>query len=215
MEKRVFKWSEITLNEYEAISEVLKSDTDEIDKTLHVLSIIDNVDIDTYLNMPIVQLPKEVSRIAGLSDRLVPAGLKEVYVINEKEYALPMPANITSGQFIDLVNTLNSESPNIAFLCAIVLVPKGHTYGDDYSVSDLAKELSYNLTITDALAISNFFRLVSLELQKSTLRSSHRKMKKELKRETNPEAAQTLQEAIKRVEEALKIIDIERITGSV
>jgi len=214
--KRVFSWDTITLQEFNEINSILAMRLGELDMMLRIMSVIDKVEEHVYLEMPISELVKEMKRLKGVKDEVKPvfSGTGK-YTINGKNYILTMPANMTSGQFIDITNTLQSDNPDIAFLCAIALIPEGHTYCDSYSVTELSKEFNDHLFVTQALGISAFFRVVSLELQRVTLLYSRKQMMKALKVETDPVATQKIKESIVRVETILKEIDLNRIGGSV
>ena len=80
--------------------------------------------------------------------------LKLEYNINGKEYSLDInPASFTAGQYYDFSQYNLKEKKDLIDFLSVILIPKGHTYCDDYNIEDVKEEL-LSLPMPDVNAIS-------------------------------------------------------------
>lgn len=207
-------WDDITIKQFKEIERVLEMvSLDEIDRAIQLLSIIDEEDEDKYLNMDMVSLKKELSRLKFILDGIVeevkPNFEVGKYEIDCVKYSLtPSVERMTAGQFIDYKMAMSEPKPDISLLCATVLIPKGKKYGDGYDPLQLREKIYNNFKITEAVGISNFFMMAWQALYASTLHYSIRQLKKELKKEKNQERIETLNQSIQEIQKQLSGIPL-------
>lgn len=207
-------WNNLTIKQFKEIHRVLEMDSiDEIDRAIQLLSIVDVEEEDKYLNMPMSQLNKELSRLKFITDNLCepanPVFNDGIYNICGEKYILtPSIERMTAGQFLDWKMSMSEPNTDIAMLCSIILVPKGKKYGEDYDILQLREKIYNNFKITEAVGISNFFLLAWHALSASTLRYSIRQLKKELKKEKNQERIETLNQSIQEIRKQLSGIPL-------
>ena len=91
------------------------------------------------------------------------------------------PDGLTAGQYIDFQTyTKAGHEDHIVEILSVVLVPKGHRYGDGYEFADVQAAIRQHLCVSDALAVLAFFFVALKDLIGSSLTYS-RTLAKRLK----------------------------------
>lgn len=189
------KWSEVTIAQYKMLPSVLEL-PEGIERNIKIMSVLTGIDEDTYFDMPLPQL-QQALKDCELTNVNKEASIKSKYFVNGKEYILTAgAARMTAGQYIDYTNTLPATIDNYHILMAMLLVPKGHTYGKGYSVPELAKELEQHFKWVDVVAISFFFQNLLTSYTKATLSYLRRKLKRMNRQESDPSRIEIVQKAI-------------------
>lgn len=113
--------------------------------------------------------------------------LKLEYNINGKEYSLDInPASFTAGQYYDFSQYNLKEKKDLIDFLSVILIPKGHTYCDDYNIEDVKEEL-LSLPMPDVNAIVNFYIALVKRLAQLSQTFSLRLIKKAKKKMTKEE----------------------------
>lgn len=113
--------------------------------------------------------------------------LKLEYNINGKEYSLDInPASFTAGQYYDFSQYNLKEKKDLVDFLSVILIPKGHTYCDDYNIEDVKEEL-LSLPMPDVNAIVNFYIALVKRLAQLSQTFSLRLIKKVKKKMTKEE----------------------------
>ena len=73
-------------------------------------------------------------------------------------------SKFTVAQYIDFMAEINSTEPDIAGLCATILIPKGHKYNDGYNLEEFIERIEQEVNIYDAESLVFFYLIKSLRL---------------------------------------------------
>lgn len=198
-------WSTLPISRYEKIREILRSDTEHPD--VEILAVLCDCDLDTILNMPMVELMalKEQAMFIGkpikIKDRLSFDSIKidgTKYIINADF------RKVTTAQFIDFQTFYKDYENHYANVLACIIVPEGHTYNDGYDALELADTFKEKLDIETAENVCFFFARRSERSLKSAMTSLIFRM-----------AKMAMKTRDRRIVEAMKEIAKERehITG--
>lgn len=193
-------WNDITIKQYKGIAALSPNDYDELTYIAKLLAIVTNKTEEEILNTPVDDFKSESKKLDFLNDNPKPRLPEKKYTVNGKTYIFtPNASKMTAGQYIDYTTTLNNDPENFAFLCAILLIPEGKTYGEDYDVNELAQEFNEHFKMVDVIGISFFFREALKALTKVTLTYLTKKLRKEMKKEKNPERIKAIETAINQI----------------
>lgn len=205
-----FEWSDVTLSQFDQILSISEIKKNDLDKMIDVLSVMTGETSEYYKEMLLDDVTEQLTRISELkSDLLKPSKLNDTYIVEGIKYKLTTSAKqMTAGQFIDYQVTLHNNPKDIAMMCAIFLIPDGKKYGEEYDVMKLKETLYNSFKYVDAMAISFFFQKTLDVLSKTTLSYSIKKLKKEMKKQKDPEKLKSLEEAIQMTQETIKSISL-------
>lgn len=150
-------WNEISVGEWERITEVVKNDDlDELAKNSALLSIVTKrEDIES---LPLDEYLKLVPTMKFLSTPIEKNKLCDEYMLGNHLYTLIKKEDkITAGAFIDFTNLLKNadneiNERNITQVIALVLKP----VDDDIDYSQTMQDVDEYMSIRDALAIAFF-----------------------------------------------------------
>lgn len=168
-------WDDITVQDYVKMQEIknLQLATED-EKNLMVAAIINKVDYNDLIQMPLSSVKEYVNNTGFLLEKPHSNKARNKYTVNGREYRLIKNyEEMTVAQFIDFqAIQADGFAERPAELLAIFLVPKGHQYNDGYDKEQQIEDM-LQLSIPDALGICNFFTkrlLKSLRLIQTALR---------------------------------------------
>lgn len=151
-------WSEVTLEEYTQIREILDDkERDREDTLIALAAILQGVDEDTILNMPLDEVEPVFEMVQGLGQK--PRANRVCKRYNLGEWSLKvMDRQMCLAQWIDFQNYAREGYENhLADILSVVLVPEGKSYNKDYDMEKLKRDLRL-FTVGDALAVCFFFQ---------------------------------------------------------
>lgn len=200
-------WNDISIKQYERIAGL--PEMDEIDLAVELLSIINNISVDTYYDMDIKDFQREVRTLEFLKE--TPKGMfADEIVIDGTRYILQSSVEkMTTSQYIDLQTALQKEN-NLATLMSIMYIPKGKKYQQDYSVKDQVKLFSDRVSIEVAKGASDFFYLTFSSLTKTILSSSMKKLRKAYQKEKDTQKKNMILLQIKKLEESVGLLQLNK-----
>lgn len=177
------EWSNIDVKTFKEIQDYLSTTQDgNIEQSVHLLSLIEGKDEDTYFSMPINKLTEEFGKLKFMESTPQAAQVKNTYKINGTEYVLTTNLQeMTVAQYIDYQVYIKNPQQYMQEMLTVFLIPKGKKYNEGYDVAEAAKDMG-NLPIEDAYGISFFLTVLLQSLTKVTTSSALRKMLKELKK---------------------------------
>lgn len=190
------KWSDITLKSYQDLMFFLnsKEKMTDLDRNLEIYRILTGEDIS---NLELDKLQDKLNELAFLNKTYEARVPDTEYVIDGKKYTVQLNLNkMTAGQYIDFQNLYKDYSKNLKYLVMCFLIPKGKKYAEDYDVMELGDYLYDKIPITIVSDVMFFFAKQLEVLTKITLTSSIKMMKKQIKKEKDPEKKQALQKAL-------------------
>lgn len=177
-------WADVFINDYYTLIDAL-SEENEAEAIIKVYSVLCDTDVDTIKKMPYKDF-QELTNV-DISWIYKPVGdnkkIKKHITINGNEYVYNDKASkLTTAQFIDLQQIV-STSPKIEDLLAIILIPKGQTYGE-YDVDDVKEDFRKYLDIQTAKSLVNFLWASTSRSFKAILLYLSYMIKKMAKKET-------------------------------
>lgn len=177
------EWQDVNVKTFKQIQDYISTTQDgNIEQSVHLLSLIEGKDEDTYFNMPIKQLTEEFAKLKFMECTPQAAKVKNTYKINGTEYVLTTNLQeMTVAQYIDYQVYIKNPQQYMQEMLTVFLIPKGKKYNEDYDVAAAAQDMG-DLPIEDAYGISFFLTTLLRSLTKVTTSSALRKMLKELKR---------------------------------
>lgn len=194
----ITSYKDLTLKKYQELREVETEGREEIDIQVELISILNDMDEDVVLSLPLPEYSKMVQGTAFLYKAPeMPSKCPKSVKINGHNYSiLRRVEDMTAGQYIDYQNYLSNGDIDkwLPYILSIFLIPEGKKYGS-YDIDEVVKEINEHMSVENALAISNFFFLKSERLISSTLRYLGWMMKKMEKKEKNKEVKEKIAEA--------------------
>lgn len=189
-------WSEVSLNDYIEIVDIVNIDMDELDKQIKVVSILSKVNEDYLLKLSLTDIKKLIQHIAFIYTQ--PKGVKPPNTVTLKGVTYNVNYDlrtITGGEYIDLceyTKEAKDVTRNLPNILAIFINPKakecyevvqGKKVQTNESRNNTAKLLLDGMNMQDVLAMSSFF-LRSWEALTiatvSCLEKQNKKIEKEL-----------------------------------
>ena len=165
-------WSTLPIGRYEQIREILRSETEHPD--VEILSVLCDCDIDTILNMPMVDLmalkdqAMFITKPIKVKDRLKFNSIK----IDGVKYDINADfRKVTTAQFIDFQTFYKDYENHYANVLACIIVPEGHKYNEGYDALELAETFKEKLDIETAENVCFFFARRSERSLKSVMTS--------------------------------------------
>lgn len=201
----ITNYKQLTINKYQEIREILKDDGGELNIQARIVALLNDMDVDTVLNLSLTKYNELVRGTAFLMEKpkldgRIPSKLN----INGRECIITKNVNkLTTGQYIDYQSYISAEDQEkyLANVMACFIVPKGHTYGDGYDTDEIAQWLGENLSIQDAMNICFFFRKKYLASIRLTVTCLELTMKRLKRKEKNPEVKEKLKELTEKIAE--------------
>jgi len=176
-------WSEVTLKEYQDISELNGIDMDEINRQIKIVSILSKFSEDEIEAFPLPTLKAAIRATDFLYTTPEPMPLKNIW-IKGKRYRVNLRLNeLTGGEYIDLTGYTKDAKEitgNLHHLIALFLHPvnffgfrKGKYYkGGSRPLNvrnEIAKSLPDNIKMDVVFRLSGFFLPNFQALLKATL----------------------------------------------
>lgn len=178
-------WDTVTISQFlrvrEAIDKHLKKQKlNQYDATAYVvdvLSILENKPIESYNDIPAVELGKRAKELVFLSQPPKPNPATR-YRIDGVDYDVALNIqNIQTGQYLDYINLIETDPDNFARLCAIFCIPRGKTYGEGYDIDAMENIFYEKMLMRDAMGIAFFFTKLLEAYTKTTLTSLDKALK--------------------------------------
>lgn len=190
-------YKDLTLEKYIELYELDIHGMEEIDIQSNIIAILSDMTVDEILDLPIPQYKKLAQQTAFLT---VPPQVKARKIskvnINGKEYSvLDKIDKMTTGQYIDYQTYLKKNDVKmLPYIISCLVIPSGEKYADTDTIEQIKQ-----MTVEEALTISNFFMNKSLTLIKGTLRYLEYMMKRKMKKVKEETLKQQMTEAIQKL----------------
>lgn len=158
------RYEDLTIRQYADICRICRTDSDEVDKQVEILAILNECETTAILDTGLVefsQMAKQAQFLERECEGLMSYKPAKVYRIDGVDYVPTADIRkITTAQFVDL-QTLQADGrtmeDKLGAMLALFLIPKGHKYGDGYDFDAVSETISDRLSIYDALGLIAFF----------------------------------------------------------
>lgn len=165
-----YKWSDITIAEYERIVETIKSTDDEIERLTGVISVLSGVDEDEIADMPIAEIARIGQKLDFLNSFDFNKNATYKTLVIDGETLVLAVKDMSVAQYVDFQATWSAETKDLARIISICYVPKGKTYNKDYDIEELIEKIRNNVSIDKANSIGFFLLKRFAKLTNFTVR---------------------------------------------
>ena len=188
------EWNNITLEEFVKIRAILgDKEKDHEDKMIALAAIVQGVDEETILTMPLDRVQPIFARVQGLEEKPQAGKARKMYQVGKWSLRLTTAKDMTVAQWIDIQNYYREDmEKHLADILSVALVPVGKTYNEGYDPADVQRLIREYLPTSDAYAIAAFFLRTFAVSIRGTLTSSLRRLK--AKRKPTQKEKATIQE---------------------
>lgn len=197
-------WDDVTIGQYVMLKSMETTDYPElIDKGIFMVDTVYGIDSKNIPYTTFTQLLETLDFFGEHPDEKKKKA-KTSYRLNDTVYELDLNyADFTTSQFIDFTN-YKKDSDEIGMLSAVI-IPKGHTYMDGYDIEKVKSDIEDYLSVTDAMAIINFFRVASTRFMKFILSYLKRKLTKNKKMKMSREQKEQITREIKKLQNIMEL----------
>lgn len=163
-------WNYISLDEFAKIRAIVNdSGRSTEEKQISLAALLQGVDEDTILNLPLAQVQPIFARAMELNEQPQKARPKKVYQVAGWTLRLTEGKDISVAQWVDFQNYGKDMDNHLADMLSVVLVPKGKTYNEGYDIDRLKADLGACMSVPEALGVCFFFRRKWLKSMRRTL----------------------------------------------
>lgn len=160
-------WKDINIKQFKNINKILKDkDLTDIEKNLELIAYVFNLDEDDLYDLDLSAIHKYTNELEFLND-FKPDYAREPKIKHIGDYEVGIDYHLSKfsvAQYIDFMAEINSTEPDLARLCATILIPKGHKYNDGYNLEEFIEQIEQEVNIFDAEALVFFYLIKSLKL---------------------------------------------------
>lgn len=162
-------WKDVTLAEFSQIRAILNDEgRDSEEKMIGLAAVLQGVDEDTILEMPLDKVAPIFEMVQGLDKKPEPAKVRKTYLLNGWTLKVS-DKTMTLAQWIDFQNyARDGFEDHLGDILSVVLIPEGKKYNEDYDMALLKRDLQL-FSVGDALAVCFFFQRRWLKLMRRTL----------------------------------------------
>ena len=149
-------WKDLTVGTYERLL-TADFDAQDPDGAFKMAALLYNIPYEKFLELPLPESQAMVKSMEFLQRKPRPIMVKFKYNLGGTEYEFKAEAkDWTTAMYIDFNNT-PKDPEKMADLIAIFLIPKGKTYNKGYDYSKVSEDIKKYLSVSEALAMSDFF----------------------------------------------------------
>lgn len=190
-------YKDLTLEKYIELYELDIQGLTELEIQSSIIAILSDMTVDEVLDLPIPQYKKLAQQTAFMTvpPQVKPRKISKIKVNGKNFKVLDKIEDMTTGQYIDYQTYIsNSDIKMLPYTLSCLIIPEGEKYGDSNTVEDLKQ-----MTVEEALTISNFFMNKSRTLIRTTLRYLGWMLKRKMKKTKDETVKQQMEEAIKKL----------------
>ena len=201
-------WDEVSIDLWEEIQDILRDEeTDAIDKNVKLVGLLYDIPDEDAYDKPLQEFSEMLDGIGWLGKEPKVPAPAPAYLINGTKYIVNLnPQKILTAQYIDYQSADKDMNHNLPGILACIMVPEGHTYNDGgYDMEKVKKDIRDCFRVVHALSITRFFFQQYITLTQRSLQSLTRILRKEMKKEKNPEKKSKIQEQIEKTQELARM----------
>lgn len=201
-------YNKLTIGKYLELIEILEDDAlADIDKNVEIIALLDDKEVDVIYDLPLAEFNEKIQKTSFLYEEPKPVMVSTVYKLGDMELESTLDLNkLTTAQFIDYQSYVKEKNRMVELL-SVFLIPKGCTYNKDYDILEVQRVIRENMSITQAMGLSDFFLLLYRGLLTSSLSSSIKRLKKMAKKEKNLEKRKLMEQAIRNMEKSGDLLE--------
>lgn len=190
-------YKDLTLEKYIELYELDIQGLTELDIQSNIIAILSDMTVDEVLDLPIPQYKKLAQQTAFMTvpPQVKPRKISKIKINGKNFKVLDKIEDMTTGQYIDYQTYIsNGDIKMLPYTLSCLIIPEGEKYGDSNTIEDLKQ-----MTVEEALTISNFFMNKSRTLIRTTLRYLGWVMKRKMKKVKDETMKTQMMEAIQKL----------------
>lgn len=160
-------WKDINIRQFKNINKILKDkDLTDIEKNLELIAYVFDLSEDDLYDLDLGTIHKYTNELEFLNE-FKPDYTKEPKIKRIGDYEVGVDYHLskfTVAQYIDFMAEINSNEPDVARLCATILIPRGHKYNEGYNLEEFIERIEQEVNIYDAESLVFFYLIKSLKL---------------------------------------------------
>ena len=151
-------WNGVKVKHLIELNHIKDLNAEESEKNLRVASMLADIPYDEFLAMPLSKTQEYMDGIEFLKEPIPTVRARKHYEINGNKYwLLKNPNEMTVSQYIDFKNISDQGfETHIPELLAIMLIPEGKGYNDDYDTDQVRNDIM-EMSVVEALGVAGFF----------------------------------------------------------
>lgn len=202
MNKYKYDWSNITIDQYYNILDVLNSDSDDLDKNVELLSIVSGMSIDEILGMSMQKVAEELLQLRFLNTfTLIPNYHPNRIKLGDEMLIVQDTNKMCYGQFIDYQAYVKKPLRNsIHLILSVFLIPEGKNYNSGYDILEVQKLIRDKMSFREAQSLLNFMLTKYIQSYKDSLKY----LVKQMNKIRDPEKKETMMLKIQEMNKQMK-----------
>lgn len=194
-------YEKLTIGKYDELQLIFENDMSDYEKNVEIVALCNDLEVEDVEGMSLTTFNTLLQSTAFLYEAPKKKIVATKYVLGGTEFDVVMNmGKLTVAQYLDYQEYIKNPDKNRVELLSIFLIPKGCKYGEGYDMFEIQKLIKENLSIIDAIALTDFFLLLYQSLMKATLSSLKRKLKRMKRKMKNPQEIVKMEEAIAHLE---------------
>lgn len=193
-------YEKLSVGVYDELQEIYESNMSDYEKNVEIVALFNDMDVADVEDLSLTTFNTLLQSTAFLYEMPKKKIVATKYILGGTEFDVVLDMqSLTVSQYLDYQEFVKNPDKNRVELLSVFLVPMGKKYGD-YNMQEVHKLIRDNLSIIDAIALTDFFLLLSQSLMKVTLRSLKRRLKRMKRKMKSQEEIQKMEEAIAHLE---------------
>lgn len=201
-----YNWNSISGDKYWEIVDILNNpDASDLQKQAELIALIEDVDIDTILNMNMNDVAVKINKLVFLNKfeldkHYNPRKIK----IGDIEYNVyPDLANLNVAQFIDYQSFISQPfRESYDKILSIFIIPDGHEYNNGYDILEVQEAIRTKLSWLEIQNLLNFILVKYADSYIHSLTS----LTKMVRKEKNPKKKMEMERNLNQLMKSLKIL---------
>ena len=158
--KMIDNYRDLPIGMYLEICEIdRRTDMEDINKQISIISILSGMAEDDILNLPIDEYREMAAKTVFLSHQYDGEVLMAKNYILGSFNLIPVEdyRKITTAQYIDFQTFVKDVQHNLVEILSTMLIPKGKKYNQDYDIIKVQDAIRQYMPVADALSLIAFF----------------------------------------------------------
>lgn len=193
IELKYKSYDEMPIKAYIKLKDIIKSDEDEHDKELDILSVLADMPLDKLLEYNLSDIQGIIYKCSFLSETNinVKENIKKITVNGIKYKVCDDLQKFTVAQYVDFQNYPKDEE-HLAENLSTFVIPVGKKYAEGYDIAKTIQDFNEYLDISTAISLQNFLIKKLVISTKDTLRYLISMMKMMMKKNKTKEAKEAV-----------------------
>lgn len=151
-------YEKLTIGKYDELQLIFENDMSDYEKNVEIVALCNDLEVEDVEGMSLTTFNTLLQSTAFLYEAPKKKIVATKYVLGGTEFDVVMNmGKLTVAQYLDYQEYIKNPDKNRVELLSIFLIPKGCKYGEGYDMFEIQKLIKENLSIIDAIALTDFF----------------------------------------------------------